>query len=264
MTESHKPINKTKKPAPIKKATVTKTRTATTSKPITAAQVAGFLKKHADFFIKHQDLLEQLRIPHPTHERTVSLIERRLQLLETGNHRLKSQLSELIHIARDNDHLSALMQKLTLSLLEATDLADIIHIVTATMRDDFNADFVTLRLAAACTLDGLNDVLIQNDHLNEFEDYFRMNRPLCGRLSLKQAELLFPANVAEVASAVVMPLRGVGWRGILALGSRETQRYHAELGTLFLVRIAQILVASLNPWLATSILPARRSQPRKV
>ncbi len=47
-------------------------------------RIAAYLGKHPDFFERHLDVLEQLRIPHPCRP-AVSLLERQLARLREQN-----------------------------------------------------------------------------------------------------------------------------------------------------------------------------------
>ncbi|MEJ2479536.1 MAG: DUF484 family protein [Acidihalobacter sp.] len=55
--------------------------------------IAEFLRTHHDFFVRHIELLDVLRLPHPTHG-AVSLIERQLSVLRERNRNLERKLDE--------------------------------------------------------------------------------------------------------------------------------------------------------------------------
>jgi uncharacterized protein YigA (DUF484 family) len=79
-----------------------------------------------------------------------------------------------------------------------------------------------------------------------FEAVFRAGRPQCGRLSLEQAEALFGHGACNAFSAALIPLDGEAWRGLLAVGSGDANRFHSGVGTLFLERIGQLISQALQ------------------
>ena len=67
----------------------------------------------------------------------------------------------------------------------------------------------------------------------EFQDYY--------------AALGVAPDADELASLVYVPLRGdAGPLGILALGSPDARRFTPDMGTLYLVRLGELLSAALQ------------------
>lgn len=212
--------------------------------------LAEYLRDHPDFFNRHLDLLETLRIPHPCRP-AVSLIERQLLLLREQNALLRSKLQELVAVARDNDCLSKRMQCLILELIEARGLDEMLHGIQGVLRDDFSADFTAVRLGAKpleIALIEEKDLLAPEDFAL-FEPILRSGRPLCGRLTTEQAQYLFHEAASQVASAALVPLRGTDWIGLLAVGSCDEGRFHPAMGTLFLSRMGELISHALQPYL---------------
>ena len=205
-------------------------------------EVIAWLREHPAFFAGHLDLLESLRIPHPCRP-AVSLLEYQNHLLRERNQRLHDKLLELVEIARDNDRLAERVQRLALGLLDARGgLDELLHGVKAILRDEFKADCVTLYLAVPSTV-GLNALgeLLRPDVLGLFETVFQAGLPQCGRLTTEQAEALFGESAHQAVSAALIPLDGTVWRGLLAVGSGNADRFHPKVGTLFLERIGQLV-----------------------
>lgn len=224
-------------------------------------KIARYLRTYPDFFTRHLDLLEILRLPHPCHP-AVSLVERQLLLLREQNAELRKKFKELVAVARDNDCLSKRMQNLALTLIEARRLDDLLQGVKSVLRDHFNADFVALRLAG-CPVE--TDAILDEQEfvaagsLASFEPVFRAGRPLCGNFSGEQARILFQEAAPEVASAALVPLRGIDWQGILAVGSRDARRFYPGMGTLFLSRMGELIAHALQPYLRS---PHAETQPQ--
>lgn len=209
--------------------------------------VAEYLKIHTDFFTRHLELLNTLRIPHPCGS-AISLIERQILLLREQNAQFRKRLLDLVEVARYNDHLSERMQRLALGLIEANGLDELLHIIKEVMRDEFNADFTALRLAAQPLETGLanEEEFLDAEALASFESVLKADRPICGRLTDAQAWLLFGRAASQIASAAIIPLQGPDWRGILVIGSLDKERFQPTLGTLFLSRIGSLISHALR------------------
>jgi hypothetical protein len=224
--------------------------------------VAQYLRAHPDFFNENIDLLAKLRIPHPCRP-AVSLVERQLEILRDQNAQLQKKLRELVDVARDNDRVSLQMQRLALMLIEATELEEIIHGVESILRDEFHADFAALRLAAQPVASHSIDAqtYFHFNMLPLFESILNSGRPRCGRISDEQLRALFDESGPRVASAAAIPLKGVDWQGILALGSRDETRFHPGMGAVFLARMGEMIGYALERHLRVPAARIEASPP---
>lgn len=221
--------------------------------------IADYLRQHPDFFNRHLDLLEGLRVPHPCRP-AVSLVERQLMLLRQQNNQLRKKFRDLVRIARDNDCLSKRMQQLNLVLIESERLDDMLIGIEAVLREDFNADFTAVGLLADLPLEqnAVYKLLPAVAH-TLFAPLFESGRPLCGRLTEQQTAMLFGPAAAQIASCALVPLGGPDWKGIVACGSFDSKRFHPGMGTLFLSRIGELISHAVQPHLQlpAALLPAR-------
>jgi uncharacterized protein YigA (DUF484 family) len=220
----------------------------------TAEQISGYLDKHPEFFDDHPDVLAALRLSH-TSGKAVSLIERQVQVLREQNEVLKSRLKELVTVARDNDRLSKRMHQMTLDLLHASSLAELLDKLEDHLRNEFRADAVALRLAG---LDeprqretGVEVLLIDAASKALFPASLCDGKPQCGRLKQQQLEFLFAGQAQDIESAAVIPLGDHGHDGLLAIGSREVDRFNPCMGTLFLSHLGDLLVVLLRHYVAS-------------
>lgn len=210
--------------------------------------VTAWLGDHPDFFTHHPELVDRLRIPHPCRP-AVSLLEYQNRLLRERCQRLHDRLLDLIRIARSNDRLAERVQRLALRLLDGRDgMEELLRNVKAILREEFNADHVAIRLTASattCLRMGMEFRLPEGVAL--FEEVLKIGQPWCGRLRPEHAAVLFGDAAAELtASAALVPLSGDDWRGMLALGSRDSERFPAGAGTLFLERIGSLVGQALQ------------------
>ena len=216
--------------------------------------IADYLQAHPDYFERHLELLDTLRIPHPCRP-AVSLIERQLLRLREQNGQLRKRLLDLVDVARNNDNLAKRVQRLALALLEARDTGDVARIVQDVLRDEFNADFTAIKLAPQGVQCGMawQGELLTPDGRALFEPMLRTGKPICGRLSGSQAQHLFDSNAARLGSAVVLPLQGAGWQGLLAVGSCNQQRFYPGMGVAFIRRMAELIGQALDVHLCTVV-----------
>jgi len=227
--------------------------------------VTAYLRDHPEFFARHPDLVEHLRIPHPC-KPAVSLLEYQNRLLRERCQRLHDKLLELVAIARDNDRLAERVQRLALNLLDARGgLDELLHGIKAILRDEFKADCIVLCLTEPPTM-GLSAVeeFLRPDVVGLFDDVFRVGQPQCGRLSPEQAAALCGQGCATVASAALIPLGGGEWRGLLVVGSANPGRFHPGVGTLFLERIGELVSQALQARLLASGWQTRSDDPFSV
>jgi uncharacterized protein YigA (DUF484 family) len=227
--------------------------------------IADYLRTHPDFFLNHTGLLADIQIPHHT-AGAISLIERQVTVLRQQNQDLKRQLHALVQVARDNDRLNEQVQRLTLALMEAGDLAATLRIVGDSLRNDFRADAAVLGLfAAGGQLSAFDDedlprvrALSEKDpEAGAFATVLATGKPLCGHLRRAQMHYLFGEIAAEnVASAVVLTLNAAGTDarpsrrlGLLGIGSRDARRYHAGMGTLFLTHLGELIGRAVGRYL---------------
>ncbi|MDX1655975.1 MAG: DUF484 family protein [Candidatus Competibacteraceae bacterium] len=212
--------------------------------------VADYLRDHPDFFTRHLELLNTLTVPHDCHP-AVSLIERQLALFREQNVRLRRKLLELIEMAQRNDRIAERMQRLSLVLIEADTLEDLLMGIQAVLRDEFSAEFTALRLAARPLGEdpGVAEVFVSPAALAPLERILSAGSPQCGRFSQDQLNPLFADSAPRIASAVLVPVRGTDWQGLLAVGSREEGRFQPGMGTLFLRRMGELIGCALAPYL---------------
>ncbi len=204
--------------------------------------IADYLQSHPEFFQRHSDLLQTLQVPHQAG--TASLIERQVAVLREKSRDLEEQLNGLIRTARGNEQIVTRLQRFTLELMRADSLDDVIATCQDILRDDFNADFVTLRIIGGD--DTMHFVAPDNKTLKHFDKLFNSKKPVCGRLKEEQQEFLFAKNAKKVNSVALIPLAGAEKIGILALGSEDETRFHPGMGTVFISHLGELISTSLT------------------
>ncbi|VAW73529.1 Protein of unknown function DUF484 [hydrothermal vent metagenome] len=213
------------------------------------AQVARYLANHPEFFENQAELIAGLRLSHVSGT-AVSLIERQVQVLRDQNEGLKARLLELVDVARDNDRLSDRVHRMTLDLLATDNPASLTDTLEDQLRNEFNADAVSLfltdvddELQRECGV-----VKLETDDALKalFRPVFNEGKPQCGRLGADQFAFLFKEQAQAIESAAVIPLGHHAQAGLLAIGSREANRFNNDMGTLFLSHLGELLLALLK------------------
>jgi hypothetical protein len=224
--------------------------------------VANYLRQNPEFFVSNTNLLADLALPHQSGA-AISLIERQVDVLRDQNRRYRSQLQELIQIARDNDGLIEQLQRLTLSLLDVEELNETFEVLCNSLKQDFHADAVTVQLftdPVHLSLDTSHTEFIDvefigsgDSHISMFKNIISKAQPVCGKLKREQLDYLFGNKADDIASAALLPLstHGPGNKaglplGMIAIGSHEADRFHTGMGTVFLKYLAELIDRKLR------------------
>jgi uncharacterized protein YigA (DUF484 family) len=218
---------------------------------LTAMEVASYLRRHPEFLKDFPDLALTLHVPREQGA-TTSLASYQLEVLRDKNRDIGRRLHELVEIAGENEQLMVRVHSLTVGLMRERTLADTVRRITAGLTEDFHTDLVRLVLFRAdAELPAAEWLIAQRDGIQAlpaFAEFMQRNEPLCGRLQPEKLDALFGAHAADVRSAVLMPIDGVG---MLAIGSHDANRFHPGMGTVFLKLIAEATAAAVARFPAT-------------
>lgn len=217
--------------------------------------VMDFLAANPTFLDQHPDLLRQLSIPHGSGE-AVSLLERQVVVLREDNARLRQQLDSLLRHARSNEQLTRKIHALVLTLMNAVGPQAVFASLERGLCADFGADRVTsLVFAPSAAVDAQElaaFVGVESPLRAAFDALLIAGASVCGPLAPDQARA-----VAEdfQGSAVIMPLKGRGWDGVVICASTDLQRYSADMGTELLDYLREVATLVIDPWVKRSPRP---------
>ena len=212
--------------------------------------IVRYLRDHPAFFEAHQDVLAGMILAHESGS-AVSLIERQVQILREQKEEQKRKLQSLINTAQNNEKLNTNVNTLILELLDASSLDDVLNVIQQRIRADFEADAIVVKLLASG-----NDVLKEHAELTAWqqpalaigEKVMTARKPVCGSFNTEQMQALF--DDADIQSAGIVPLakdkNSKNCYGIIAIGSYDPQRFRADMGTLFLSLLGQVLTRILK------------------
>ena len=208
--------------------------------------VVDYLSNNPDFFIRHEELLAKLEIPHDSGQ-AVSLVERQVQVLREQLDTCNTRLQDLVEIARDNESLTDRIHQLTLSLIGAASFDEVITALQDGLFDFFQADAVEVRLFSAGELDASSSIPADKQSvLGKLKGFLDKGRPVCGQLDPSQLEYIFGPLAESTKSTAIIPIHHNDTYGILAIGSRSEDRFAPGKGTLFLGRLGEMVSRSLQ------------------
>lgn len=218
--------------------------------PLDDETVADFLRQHPEFLARHPELLSELRVPHSPGGGAVSLIERQVAVLRERNQRLEARLGELLQTARDNERTGVQLLALGRGLLEAESLDGVVALVRETLLSEFAADEVVFRLIDTedghhVEQDPQRFVRPTDPSISPFDDFLRRGEPVCGDVTPQQQEALFGDAAGAIGSSALVPLRSGRALGLVGLASRDGGHFHADMGTLFLAQLGELVSAGV-------------------
>jgi uncharacterized protein YigA (DUF484 family) len=208
-------------------------------------EVAQYLQNHPQFFEDHAELMGKIVLSHPHSGRAISITERQMLMLRDKNKQLESKLGELIQFGEENDAISEKMHRLGVAMIAAATFQSVLHTLNFHLRDDFAIPHVALRLwdrpPHAAELPEFADV---GEELQVFAE--TLSQPYCGSTTGFQTTFWFGEAASHLRSQALIAMRnGGGTIGMIALGSEETQRFYAGMGTLYLERLGEMASAAL-------------------
>jgi uncharacterized protein YigA (DUF484 family) len=211
-----------------------------------AHEVAAWLRRHPQFLKQFPDLALSLVVPRDDGP-AASLASYQLEVLRDKNRELSRRLQELFANAQDNERLAVRTQQLTLALMRQADAGGTVRAMAASLAEDFHGDLVRIVLfepvAGLDDVDWLQVIPAGDPRLAPFRDCLADGEPLSGRLQPEKHALLYADRGEEVASSALLPMPGVG---LVAVGSRDANRFYPGMGTLFLRMMAESLAVALH------------------
>ncbi|RJG41955.1 DUF484 family protein [Motilimonas pumila] len=213
--------------------------------------VAQYLASSPEFFLRHPELLNGLRLPHESHG-TVSLVELKMQRQRQKIGELEEEITQLMSMAAHNEKIFNTYGQLYPDLIAAQSLGQLVRLLSKLFRDQLKLNAFALKLDTAffeipgqyqeysldkSTLDGLRAHRIRND-----DHYF-------GRIMQADKNAIF-GDAAIVNSVALIELGENGCQGVLAVGSANANHFVPEMDTLLLDQLCQ-LIAVLIPRLLT-------------
>ncbi len=209
--------------------------------------VSRYLEDHPDYFRRYPSALAKLSLSHEVGSGAVSLIERQVKVLREDNQSLSRQLRELVAIARENEVLSSRLHRFALAMADSASLDELFDSAYEMLRREFKIEAVAILCAREPGTSGRNEFVGQDAKLKGVLRQFNAGKPICGgKLEESMMKYLFGRHAAETKSTALISLGNKTPQGVLALGSHDTRRFHPGMGTVYLVKLGEILMHSIS------------------
>jgi uncharacterized protein len=210
-----------------------------------AEDVAKYLAEHPEFFDNYSELLASVQVPHPYGGHAIPLSERQVLTLRERSRTLEGKLRELVQFGEENDTISDQVHRISVALLRARDLDALLDTVQRNLREDFNVPAIGLRVWAAPGRRVRAELEPVGEEARVFAESLA-DPYFCDRPLFDSAAWLAP-HAHDLASLAYVPLHGdAGQLGVLALGSADARRFTHDMGTLYLVRLGELISAALQ------------------
>ncbi len=211
---------------------------------LTEQDIAAYLGAHPEFFERHAELLGNVQLLSPHGNRAVSLQERQIELARDKMRVLEHRLADLMRAAAENEAISARLLDWVRMLLEQHDVAELPRTVVREIENQFQLPHAALRLwnvdPAYAAQDYAADVGTDVPVLAS-----SLAQPYCGANAGFEAARWLAAQPASLALVALRASDETPAFGLLVLGSPSADRFTADMGTEFLVRIGQLASSAL-------------------
>lgn len=218
------------------------------------SDVVSYLERHPDMLLRHPDLVRRLQVPHLSGQGAVSLIERQVDLLRDKNRELDERLLTLINNARFNEDVSDKLHQYSIKLSAADDLNILLDTSLLTLRQLFDLDASTIRLKPelANTMGLAGEQDLPEKAYTALLDSLGSARCRCHNdLDDELLHALFGAEGNDIRSVAMMALDTPHRSGLLALGSKQRERFTPDMGKLFLERLGELMSAAVGRFTPT-------------
>ncbi len=212
---------------------------------ITEADIANYLANTPAFFERHAELLSAVQLTSPHGHRAVSLQERQMEMLRERIKGLELRIVEMMRHGQENLAISDRLHRTTRRLLLTADPALLPGRLVDTLKHEFMIPQAALRLWNIGPV--YADLAFAQEVSEDAQSFSAsLTMPYCGVNSGFEAAGWLD-DAATVMSLAMLPLRqGDHCFGLLVLGSPDPTRYSADMGTDFLMRMAEIASAALS------------------
>ena len=218
-------------------------------------EVHQYLSDNPDFLTAHPDLLTVLT--PPTHRRGEGVLDMQRYMIDRLQKQvsaLRSERGELIAASRGNKTSQDRVHSAALALLEARTLEHLIEVVTTDLANLLDVDVVTFCVesesdSVAARGTGADGVFAVP--AGRVDELLGEDRNIVFRGNEGADPGVFAAAAPLVRSAALVRLRinGASPPAVLALGSRDDERFHPGRGPEPLCFLGCVVARCLREWL---------------
>ncbi|WP_404948389.1 DUF484 family protein [Shewanella sp. SR44-3] len=188
--------------------------------------IREYLLDNPDFFNRYPELLLSLKLPHQERG-TVSLVERRQEVLRQRVTQLEEEITSLMVAASENEKIFHFNNDLSHSLLACEDLGELRQVLSEGLKQRYG--FSHVRLITVHDID--SELANIWRHRISLGHYF-------GRLTQSESKRLFGGEVGSVALTKLSDEHG---QVIFAVASPDSTHFHPEMDNLFFDQLRRLL-----------------------
>lgn len=214
---------------------------------MTEQQMIEYLQQTPEFFVRHSELLAQVRLTSPHGPRAISLQERQADLLRDRIRSLEHKMMDMIRHGAENETIAHKLHRWTESLVRTREAAELPSVMVTQLQQQFLIPQAAVRVwnadPAYIFCDFAQGV---TEDIKLFAE--SLQRPYCG-LSQAVEVMRWLPRPDDVQSMAIVPLRASQEGkvfGLLLLGSPDPTRFASDMGTDFLTRIGELAGAGLS------------------
>ncbi len=218
---------------------------------ISSEHVKEFLRSHPNFFEEQANLLTEITLPNPHGSGVISLAERQ-QLAQRDKIRvLDAMMAQMIIHAEENDATSEKIHQFSVNLLNHQSFSALQHLIAETLQLDFAVSQSLIRI----WIKPSNSAIFQDPIFTHVSDAFNewvmaLTQPHCGtKAPIEDSSVDDTLLNSHLQSFAYIPLsqKGVNHHpfGVLMLGAEDQQRFKADMGTMYLEHIGELVSAAL-------------------
>ena len=203
-------------------------------------EIAEYLILNPNFFKENPEVLNSIEIIHESGA-AVSLIQKQVELLRSNYNSTTDKLMELLGIAKNNEDIFILTKELILSLIDASNIEEIVALIEKSFVADFGAKKSKVLFFTESSKN-LPKGRVKNpaEARNILGNLLKPGKIFCGEVNKEVAKFIFNRKTSVKEMALV-PLNSSSLLGLIALGSDQPGKYSDNKDTLFLDFIAEVV-----------------------
>lgn len=209
--------------------------------------ILQYLRDNPGFFDAHAEALADIVVPHPHGGRAIPIAERQMVTLRDRNRALEDKLHELVQIGRENDAIIDRLHRITLAMMLARDLDALLASLYYNLREDFTVPHVAMRLWAEGGGLQRPEFGALSPEARAFTE--SLANPCVSHHAMFETAGWFGEDGPRLRSFAYVALRTEQPFGLLALASEDPQRFHPDIGTLYLKRLGELVSVALARFL---------------
>lgn len=216
---------------------------------IDSQAVAEYLREHTEFFEEHAEWLADVKIAHPHGGHAIPLAERQLLSLRERNRQLEAKFAELLRYGGTNDLIGDKLHRVTLALFAAPEIDTSLELIYQGMHGDFDVPRAAIRLWGAVPDDAYQaEFTPVSPEMREYAA--SLAEPYCGPLAVLESQSWLKEEGGALNSFAYLPLRTPERMiGLMVLGSPDPARFSSDMGTHFLMRLAEVASMAIARYL---------------